>query len=257
MFRLVVIATLLVASCLGAATRARPRPRLIGRIVGGENANIEDLPYQLQFEYYGSLMCGASIISSDWVVTAAHCVDGVSADEASFRAGSSASGSGGSVHQASQLSANPQYDYWTIDFDIAVARVSTPFSFGAGVQAISLATSEPSAGEVATVSGYGTTSSGGSLPNQLQVVQVPIVDRQQCNEAYADYDGITANMICAAVPEGGKDSCQGDSGGPLVVGGKLAGIVSWGVGCGSPGYPGVYSNVATLRDFVVSETGVN
>ena len=63
-------------------------------------------------------------------------------------------------------------------------------------------------------------------------------------------------MICAAVPGGGKDACQGDSGGPLVVDGKLAGIVSWGVGCAEPQYPGVYSNVATLKSFVTQETGV-
>jgi len=88
------------------------------------------------------------------------------------------------------------------------------------------------------------------------VVNVPIVSREECNKAYEAYEGITDNMICAAVPGGGKDACQGDSGGPLVVDGKLAGIVSWGVGCAEPQYPGVYSNVATLKSFVTQETGV-
>ena len=83
-----------------------------------------------------------------------------------------------------------------------------------------------------------------------------ITSRSECNSAYADYGGITENMICAAVDGGGKDSCQGDSGGPLVVNGVLVGIVSWGVGCGEPGYPGVYSSVAALRSFVSDETGV-
>jgi len=63
-------------------------------------------------------------------------------------------------------------------------------------------------------------------------------------------------MICAGVPEGGKDACQGDSGGPLVVGGQLVGIVSWGLSCALPDYPGVYSNVYTLKSFITEQTGV-
>ena len=57
-------------------------------------------------------------------------------------------------------------------------------------------------------------------------------------------------MICAGVYEGGKDSCTLDSGGPLAVEGKLAGIISWGKGCGNAGYPGVYTNVAYAVDFL-------
>jgi trypsin len=63
-------------------------------------------------------------------------------------------------------------------------------------------------------------------------------------------------MICGGVPEGGKDACQGDSGGPLVVDGDLVGIVSWGLSCVLPDYPGVYSNVANLKDFITEQTGV-
>ena len=134
-------------------------------------------------------------------------------------------------------------------------QVSVPFEFGAGVQPIELATTEPSAGETSVVSGWGTLNHGDIfLPLTLQVVKVPMVSRLACNSAYASYGGITAAMICAGADGGGKDSCQGDSGGPLVVGGKLAGVVSWGVGCGYPGYPGVYSNVAYLKSFVDNNT---
>jgi len=63
-------------------------------------------------------------------------------------------------------------------------------------------------------------------------------------------------MIFANAPGGGKDACQGDTGGLLVVGGQLVGIVSWGVGCALPEYPGVYSNVATIRRCFTENTGV-
>jgi trypsin len=63
-------------------------------------------------------------------------------------------------------------------------------------------------------------------------------------------------MFCAGVPAGGKDSCNGDSGGPLVANGTLSGIVSWGDDCGRPGFPGVYANVAVLKSWVTSVTGI-
>jgi trypsin len=131
------------------------------------------------------------------------------------------------------------------------------FTFGTGVQPISLTKQAPAAGGSAVVSGWGTLSSGSSsLPTQLQAVAVNIVSASECNSAYSSYGGITDNMICGAVTGGGKDACQGDSGGPLVSGGNLVGIVSWGVGCAEARYPGVYSNVAALRGFVTDETGV-
>lgn len=137
-------------------------------------------------------------------------------------------------------------------------QVSIAFEFDARVQPIALTISEPYAGHKSVVTGWGTLSSGSSsLPRQLQVVTVPIVSRAECNDAYSQYGGITENMICAGVSGGGKDSCQGDSGGPLAIDGQLVGLVSWGAGCGEPSFPGVYSNVATLRSFVTRETGVN
>jgi trypsin len=150
--------------------------------------------------------------------------------------------------------------YWKVSYDVYVfLKVSVAFNFDdPGVRPIPLTTAEPYAGQNAVVTGWGTLSSGSSsLPIRLQAVVVPIVPREECNEAYAAYGGITGNMICAAVTGGGKDACQGDSGGPMAVDGVLTGLVSWGAGCAEPLYPGVYSNVASLRSFITQQTGVN
>jgi len=117
--------------------------------------------------------------------------------------------------------------------------------------------SDPAADSLAVVSGWGTLSAGGStLPSQLHAVEVYIISRAACISAYDDDDRITKNMICAGVTGGGKDACHKDSGGPVVVGGQLVGILPWGVGCTEAKYPGVYSNVATLKSFVMNVTGV-
>lgn len=89
---------------------------------------------------------------------------------------------------------------------------------------------------------------GGSSPYDLMQVDVPFVPTAR--RACGLQRGVTARMICAG--EAGKDSCQGDSGGPLTINRgagftELAGIVSFGTGCGRAGYPGVYTNVAEGR----------
>ncbi|XP_054709106.1 trypsin-1-like [Uloborus diversus] len=107
---------------------------------------------------------------------------------------------------------------------------------------------------MATVTGWGTTSQGGSLSETLRAVDVPIMTDDECRKAYEDM--IEDSMICAGYEEGGKDSCQGDSGGPFVQRSEsgvstLIGIVSWGKGCAQPNNPGVYTETAHFMDWIV------
>ncbi|XP_046404255.1 trypsin-1-like [Ischnura elegans] len=251
MFRYLLLCCLVVCA-LGRAPKL-VRPRFSGKIVGGETADIEDYPYQLVLRRGGYFECGASIVSETMAITAAHCTDGASADELSVRAGSSEVNSGGSIHQVTKIHQHPGFDIGVLDGDISILEVNPPFQFGTGVQPIALPASDMdvAVGSNADVSGWGTTTEGGSLPDHLRHVIVKVVDQNECNQAYGS---ITDNMICAGAP--GKDSCQGDSGGPLVEDGKLVGIVSFGYGCAEPGYPGVYTRVTALRDWIKQEVGL-
>ncbi len=111
------------------------------------------------------------------------------------------------------------------------------------------------AGTTARVSGWGTTSSGGSTSLNLQYVDVTIASDEVCREESLYGRGaITDDMMCAGSRDGGEDSCQGDSGGPLVINGDgnpaddvQVGIVSWGVSCAAAPFPGVYSDIAFIR----------
>ncbi|XP_067004189.2 trypsin-1 [Anabrus simplex] len=249
-----VVLLCLVASCFGGTLPVRPR--LDGRIVGGQTTSISNYPYQLSLQSSGSHICGASIISTTWAITAAHCVAGSSASRLSLRAGSSNRGSGGSVHQAAQVIAHPNYNSNTVDYDFALIRVSSAFSLSSNVRTIPLPSQgeSVSTGTSAVVTGWGTTRENGAAASVLQVVAVPVVANSQCNSAYGG--GITDRMLCAGYTSGGKDACQGDSGGPLAANGKLIGVVSWGYGCARPNYPGVYARVASVRNWISSNSGV-
>jgi trypsin len=84
-------------------------------------------------------------------------------------------------------------------------------------------------------------------------VSVPIVDREACAAKYGENDSIIdESMFCGGYPEGGRDTCQGDSGGPVInEEGTLVGVVSWGNGCALPEWPGVYTRVSIMLDFVI------
>ncbi|KAF2902997.1 hypothetical protein ILUMI_03196 [Ignelater luminosus] len=177
------------------------------------------------------------------------------------RAGSSTRGSGGTVVPVLGFAVHPDYTTSSNrpNNDIAILTLLFSLTAGPTIGPISLpnVNEEISTGTSTVVSGWGTLTEGGSSPTQLQAVTVYTVDRNECNVSYSGL--ITDKMICADVPEGGKDSCQGDSGGPLVAAGKLVGIVSWGNGCGREGYPGVYTDVAApaIRNFITTKTGIS
>jgi len=112
----------------------------------------------------------------------------------------------------------------------------------------------PVDGETCWITGWGRLAAGGSSPEYLQQVSVPVVSRGRCDRAYPNK--IHDSMICAGLDQGGIDSCQGDSGGPMVCekGGKfyLQGATSWGYGCAEAGKFGVYAKVKYLLPWLTS-----
>ncbi|XP_068202856.1 trypsin-1-like [Palaemon carinicauda] len=146
---------------------------------------------------------------------------------------------------------NPYYNYATQDNDMVLIKLATTLDFSDSAVG-PICPPEPFNNyyEVnVTVTGWGFTKNDSStLPDELQEVQLTTINNTKCQNAYPDYT-ITSNMLCAWYPSGGKDSCQGDSGGPLITQEKdyyvQIGIVSWGVGCGIAGNPGVYATIAS------------
>ncbi|KAJ8977366.1 hypothetical protein NQ317_007441, partial [Molorchus minor] len=220
-----------------------------GRIVGGNDVDIEDYPYTLVLLSSGQFFCGAVLIDEEWALTAATCVSTASASSLSVRAGSTLQSSGGQVVSVSNVIVNPDYDSSTHDLDLALLQLSEAVTIETA--AVAQLRPEPvEDGEPAEVAGWGTVESGGDTSETLQVAELSIVGREDCQNIYTAND-VTENMICAGDSDGNRDACQGDAGGPLIVDGNVVGIVSWGYStCGTAGYPGVYASIAAATPWI-------
>lgn len=232
------------------------------RIYGGQSAEIGQVPHQVSIYKNGVFNCGGSIVSKDWIVTASHCLDNIVSNDwsvYSIRSGSIYHNTSGTLHTVANLVRHEDYglDIWRHPVnDIAVIRVNESFIFDKTRQPIELFNEEEESpvGAMATVSGWGYTETG--LPGQLQVVQVPIIEKNDCYDYYQSIGGIPTMEICAGYADGGKDACSGDSGGPLVIEGRLAGIASWGRGCAQSRSPGVYTEIASYRLWIKENSGI-
>ena len=206
---------------------------------------------------WGGHFCGGSLVREDWVVTAAHCVEGDSPNSIQVKIGlHNVNGTTGSVtRNVSEIIIHPQYSSWSLDNDYALLRLSSPITNFEPIQLIT-DTAHDEEPIMSTVMGWGATQSGGWSSSLLLEVDVPIDN--SCGN-YSN-SSITNNMVCAGDSNGGEDSCQGDSGGPLIMTNddgeyELIGIVSWGYGCAEAGYPGVYSRIYPKLDWFFGYIG--
>ncbi|XP_050668519.1 trypsin alpha-3-like [Leptidea sinapis] len=233
------------------------------KIVGGTNVNIKKLPYQAfirTFKGNRYFQCGGSIISKEYILTAAHCLYGM--DEAYVRTGSTEYDDiNNALILAKSFKSHPNYTHTSHDNDIGVVQLARKLDLSGKtekiIKLVDAGTKLPVGGKL-TVSGWGVTSEDGRVSRHLKDVQIQIVSDADCRKMYKEE--FTENMFCAGVPEGGKDACQGDSGGPGVLtdNGIQVGVVSYGRGCGRAGTPGVFANLASkaMREWIKDATGV-
>uniref|UniRef100_A0A8C5BMP1 ST14 transmembrane serine protease matriptase a n=1 Tax=Gadus morhua TaxID=8049 RepID=A0A8C5BMP1_GADMO len=241
------------------------------RIVGGQDAVAGEFPWQvsLHSKDHGHL-CGASIISERWLVTAAHCVQDNGKSRFSQPGTWEAylglhvqrqTGKTAERRTLKRIIPHPYYNEYTYDNDIALMELSSSVPYSDHIRPICMPAAQHvfPPGHSVWITGWGATREGGLAATVLQKAQVRIINQTVCNNLMANQ--ITSRMMCAGVLLGGIDACQGDSGGPLSSpskGGRmfLAGVVSWGDGCARKNKPGIYTRVTKYRGWIKEKTGV-
>ncbi|XP_076592108.1 transmembrane protease serine 5 isoform X2 [Chaetodon auriga] len=245
--------------CFECGTRAK-----LPRIIGGVEATLGRWPWQVSLYYSNRHTCGGSIITSQWVVTAAHCVHNYRLPQVSswvVYAGivtrSSAKMAQHTGYAVEKIIYNKNYNHRSHDSDIALMKLRTPLNFSDTIRPVCLPQYDYDlpGGTQCWISGWGYTQPEGvHSPDTLKEAPVPIISTKKCNSSCMYNGEITPRMLCAGYTEGKVDACQGDSGGPLVCQDenvwRLVGVVSWGTGCAEPNHPGVYTKVAEFLGWI-------
>ncbi|XP_068000553.1 enteropeptidase isoform X3 [Melanerpes formicivorus] len=231
------------------------------RIVGGSDARREAWPWIVSIHFNSRPLCGASLVSDEWLVTAAHCVYGRQLNPSQWKAvlglydQSDVTHPSVVVQNIDQIIINPHYMRSTKDSDIALMHLESKVQYTDYIQPICLPekNQEFLPGMNCSIAGWGSILNQGPTSNILQEAEVPLISNEKCQEWMPEYS-ITENMICAGYDIGGIDACQGDSGGPLTCedGNKnfLVGVTSFGYQCALPERPTVYVQVAMFVDWI-------
>ena len=196
------------------------------KITGGTSTPIADYPWQVFYES-GNYTCGGSIISGNWIITAAHCTEDDSGNliptsqmDVIVGANNPRSGVEGKKYNVIQVIRHEKFDHNTLNNDIALLKLDASISYPNAtpirlVSKIDSASGATDPGVMSWVTGYGLTrATPPVVPTSLQRVQLPIVSNTQASTVWTD---IAPTDMMAGFLNGNKDACNGDSGGPLVV----------------------------------------
>ncbi|KAK3088468.1 hypothetical protein FSP39_019573 [Pinctada imbricata] len=233
------------------------------RVVGGSQADPNEWPWQVSLQRRGffntySHICGGSLIAPNYVLTAAHCVDGSSQNSMRIVAGLHRQSvtSGATGHSISKIIMHPDYDSNGAGFpnDIALLKLSGDVANNkAEIISLPRGTDGFLENPDCWITGWGKTSASSGTAEVLMEAQMDVIDNGDCASKWRGITGAAILDTHICIEAEGKSSCNGDSGGPLVcrVNDKyvLAGATSWGITT-CEGYPSVYVRVGKFLDWI-------
>ncbi|XP_024887437.1 proclotting enzyme-like [Temnothorax curvispinosus] len=247
-------------------TRESRRPRGCGttgrtktRVAGGQPADPKEWPWMAALLRQGAIQyCGGVLITDRHVLTAAHCVYRYKPRDITVRLGeydfTTSEETRALDFMVSEIRIHRDFKLNTYEHDIAIIKIHRPTVFNTYIWPICLPPVQQTfENKIAIVTGWGTQYYGGPTSTVLLEATVPVWPQERCVRSFTQL--IPNTTLCAGAYQGGRDACQGDSGGPLLhqlANGRWVniGIVSWGIRCGDPGYPGIYTRVNSYLDWI-------
>ena len=251
-------------------------PRNIKRIVAGYEAHPNEFPWQAQILYYdqdrGKYVhtCGGTLISSKWVLTAEHCFRHPISDQK--RNATSYQVILGEHNRKlvegyekwfniTKVISHPSYQSSakTIIYDFTLGELNEKVVFTKAFSPACLPSNDNDqfVNEKVIASGWGRVFQDGPIPEVLNFAELKVLNNSECGSNVE----IDHYHLCASGSNKYgdlSDTCEGDSGGPLVanINGRwtLIGVVSYGINCSEPSYPGVYARVSSVLDWIYHET---
>ncbi|WP_176536277.1 serine protease [Rhizobium sp. L9] len=253
-----------------AAKQRQKVGTLSQKIVGGEKVSSSEKQWQVALVAAGSddrllsQFCSGSYLGSGFVLTAAHCVLGLSPDNFFVLSGTRNLSIGGDVSSVVKIVVHDAYNDSSLPpkVDIALLKIDPPQGL-TGVGLANASVLESVAGKSIEVSGWGLTDPfrAQSKSEDLLKVYLPVQSNDSCNAIDAYNGAVTETMMCAGTAAGLSDSCLGDSGGPATIGTgseqRLLGVVSFGEGCGAPKKYGIYTAVPYFIKWIGDKVSLN
>ncbi|KAL1506272.1 hypothetical protein ABEB36_005664 [Hypothenemus hampei] len=227
------------------------------RIIGGTEVNPNTIPYQAALFIHfarGRSFCGGSLISENYVLTAAHCMDKAKSVEVILGAHDIRKNETSQFRVTCEdITVHPAWNYSKLQNDVALIKLPRQVTLNKYINPLSLAKSGTFTESTGLLTGWGKTSDSSTVSNVLNQVSLEILENTSCEKFYENLIEMTHVCTSGAEIKGG---CNGDSGGPLVVDDQQVGIVSFGSDKCTKGYPTVFTRVSEYGKWISENSDV-
>ncbi|XP_055619897.1 collagenase-like [Toxorhynchites rutilus septentrionalis] len=257
---MILLYVLVVACLIAFAVSESPgQPR----IINGKDAELGQFPYQAMLKIAtprGNALCGGSLLSDEWVLTAGHCVENASSFEVTLGAVDFKDQGNDErvVMNSTEYTRHEQYQAGSATNDIALIRLPQKVQLSDRIQPVKLPSGHDDYNRrQAIVSGWGKENDWGGAADKLQYTQLTVIRNTECKLFYGMSTIKPTTLCCKGDTQ--QSTCNGDSGGPLVLKDDktLIGVVSFGhvIGCQKM-LPVAFGRVTEFADWIREKTGI-